>query len=220
ADLDRQAGKDRNPLAAGRLGRRDGLLLVIAFLLPSLAILPFLNPFNRVLGLIVLFLFFTYSSGIRAKSVPVLDVAYHGLCLAILGVMGYTQQRPFDISCLFLSAMIFLFSSVSQIMQEIRDWEHDRKAIVTTVTWLGKRKSLALSLILLLISFGLLMIAPFHGVVPFEYLLLSPLAYFIVSPIIRGMRSEQFHNLMIGQIAFRGPIVMAILLVSFLLLRG
>lgn len=220
AQLDMEAGKYRNPMASGKLGRRSGLLLVIAFLTPSLAILPLLNPLNRVLGLIVLFLFFTYSSGIRAKAVPVLDVAYHGLCLAILGVMGYTQQRPFNTSCLFLSTMIFLFSSISQIMQEVRDWEHDRRSIMTTVTWLGKRKSLALALTLLMASIGLLAIAPFQGVVPFKYLLLSPLAYFIITPIIRGMRSERFHSLMIDQIAFRGPIVMAILLISFLFLRG
>lgn len=219
AELDGLVGKHRNPIAAGELSRRSGYLIALMFLLLSLLTMPLLNFYNQILGLIVIFLFYSYSSGIRAKSKPVLDVLYHGLCLAIFAVMGYISQRPFNVSCLIFSAVIFFLSGVSEILQEIRDWESDRKTIETTVTKLGRKCSLILCLVFFSAVLALFATASFHGILPFEYLLLSPLTYFVVSPIVKAIGSTKYLNETMRIINNRVPILVVILTAAYLLLK-
>jgi len=219
AELDVLAGKYRNPIAFGDLSRRSGYLIVSVFLLLSISMIPLLNSYNKILGIIVMFLFYSYSSGIRAKSKPILDIAYHGLCLAIFAVMGYVSQRPPDISCLLFSAIIFFLSSVSQLLQEIRDWEFDRKSIETTVTKLGRKYSLILCLVFFSIVLGLFTTAFLHGIFPFAYFLLSPLTYFVISPIIKTIRDMKHLDDMIRLINDRVPILAVILIVGYLFLK-
>ena len=218
-ELDALAGKNRNPIAFGELSKRSGYLIALTFLLLSISMMPFLNSYNKILGLIVTFLFYSYSSGIRAKSKPILDIAYHGLCLAIFAVMGYVSQRPPDIPCLLFSAVIFFLSSVSQILQEIRDWDFDRKMIETTVTKLGKRYSLVLCLVFFSIVYGLFATAFLHRILPLEYLLLSPLTYFVISPIVLTIRDMKRLDDTIRLINNRVPILAVILIVGYLFLR-
>jgi len=189
----------------------------LIFLSLSLSMIPFLNLYNQILGLIVIILSYTYSSGIRAKSKPLIDVIYHGLCLAIFAAVGYIQQKPFDVRCLLLSTVIFFLSGVSQIFQQIRDWESDQKMRATTVIRLGKRKSLILCLVFFSIVFTLFALAPFYGIVPFEYLLLLPLTYFVVSPIVKTIRDVEYEKEMIKLINNRAPIL--ILIVAYSLLK-
>jgi 4-hydroxybenzoate polyprenyltransferase len=107
AELDRSAGVTRNPVSTGQLSRRGSIIAALLFLLVSLAALPSLSPQNQLLGLLVLFLYFTYSGLIRAKTRPVLDIVYHGLCLAILATMGYTVYRPFNFVSLLFASIVF-----------------------------------------------------------------------------------------------------------------
>ncbi len=144
--LDRSAGVLRNPVSTGELSLGGIISLALSFLLVSLASLFFLSLQTRLLGLVVIFLYFTYSWLVRAKARPILDIVYHGLCPAILTIMGYTKYRSFDATCFILASMVFFISAMSQILQEVRDYETDRKMIKTTVTLLGKRRSLILCL--------------------------------------------------------------------------
>ena len=219
AELDKLAGKNRNPIATRELSKREGFFIALIFLSLSLSMIPFLNLYNQILGLVVIILSYTYSSGIRAKSKPLIDVIYHGLCLAIFAAVGYIQQKPFDVRCLLLSTVIFFLSGVSQIFQQIRDWESDQKMRATTVIRLGKRKSLILCLIFFSIVFTLFALAPFYGIVPFEYLLLSPLTYFVVSPIVKTIRDVEYEKEMIKLINNRAPILILILIVTYFLLK-
>lgn len=212
AELDRSAGVLRNSVSTGELSSRRCILLALFFLFVSLASLPFMNFQNQLLGLVVIFLYFTYSWLVRAKARPVLDILYHGLCLAILATMGYLGYRSFNFTCLLLASLIFLLSATSQILQEIRDYETDIKMVKTTVTLLGKRLSLIICLAFWVFAFAIFILLLFYGAIPLEILLLSPLAYFIVAPFIRTIHNEEYEDNMLRKIKETRLILIAILL--------
>ena len=189
-ELDRASNVLRNPVSTGELSLKKCIVLSLSLLIVSLVALLFLSLWNQLLGLVVGFIYFTYSWTIRAKARPVLDITYHGLCLAILATMGYIEFRSFDVNCFLFASLVFLLSVVSQILQEVRDYETDREAITTTVTLLGKSASLILSLAFLVISSAIFLLLLFYAVFPLTILLLFPLAYFIVTPILRALHSK------------------------------
>jgi 4-hydroxybenzoate polyprenyltransferase len=216
-ELDRSAGVLRNSVSTGELSSGRCILLALFFLSVSLASLPFLSLQNQLLGLVVVFLYFTYSWLVRAKARPVLDILYHGLCLAILATMGYLGYRPFNFICLLLASLVFLLSATSQILQEIRDYETDIKMVKTTVTLLGKKLSLIICLAFWVLAFAIFILLLFYGAIPLGILLLSPLSYFIVAPFIRTIRNEEYEDSMLRKIKETRLILIAILL-AFLIL--
>lgn len=217
AELDRSAGVLRNPVSTGELSLGSCISLALSFLIVSLVTLFFLSLQNQLLGLVVIFLYFTYSWLVRAKARPVLDISYHGLCLAILATIGYVEFRPFDIPCFLLASLVFLLSATSQILQEIRDYETDRKMVKTTVTLLGKKMSLILCLAFLASAFAIFLLLLFYGLIPLEILLLSPLAYFIIAPIIRAASNEEYEDRMLREIQENRLILIAILIAVLIL---
>jgi 4-hydroxybenzoate polyprenyltransferase len=217
AELDRFAGVSRNAVSTGALSARRCILLALLFLFGSVASLTFLSLQNQLLGLVVIFLYFTYSWLVRAKARPVLDILYHGLCLAILATMGYVGYRPLDVTCLLLAALVFFLSAASQTLQEIRDYETDLKMLKTTVTVLGKRLSLIMCLVFFAVSFAIFVLLLFYGAFPLGILLLSPLAYFIVAPFIHAIRSEEYEDTMIRKIKEK-RLVLIVILLAFLIL--
>jgi 4-hydroxybenzoate polyprenyltransferase len=92
AEFDRSAGVIRNPVSTNELNRGKSIFLALFLLLVSVVALPPLSQRNQLLGLVVVFLYLTYSWLVRAKARPILDVVYHGLYLAILAVMGFTAR--------------------------------------------------------------------------------------------------------------------------------
>lgn len=194
ADLDRSAGVLRNPVSTGKLSRHRGIMIAGILFLVSMASLSYLNSGNQLLGLVVIFLYFTYSFIVRAKARPVLDVLYHGSCLAILTTMGYLEYRSFDFVGLLLASLIFFLSSASQILQEVRDYKSDRRMIRTTATLLGKKASLMLCLAFFSSAFAIFISLLFYGVLPFEILLLSPMVYFYISPAIKSIANGEYED--------------------------
>jgi len=212
AELDRSAGVLRNSVSTGELSPRRCILLALFFLFVSMASLLPLSFQNQLLGLVVTFLYFTYSWLVRAKARPVLDVLYHGLCLAILATMGYLGYRSFNFACLLLASLIFLLSATSQILQEIRDYGTDIKMVKTTVTLLGKRLSLIICLAFWVFAFAIFVLLLFYGVIPLEILLLSPLATLSLAPFIRTVRNEEYEDNMLREIKETRLFLIAILL--------
>jgi len=219
AELDRSAGVIRNPVSTGELSRGRCISVALLLLLVSIAALYRLSFRNRLLGMVVIFLYFTYSWIVRAKARPMLDVAYHGLCLAILATMGYTEYRPFDVDCLLGVSIVFLLSAMSQVLQEIRDYETDRNMIKTTVTSLGKRRSLVLCLAFLASAFFISLLLLSNGSVPLEVLLLAPLTYFIIAPITQAVFNEEHVDKMLKEIQEKRLIMIALLLTALILGR-
>lgn len=214
AELDKSAGVTRNPVSTGELSRGRGISVALFFLIVSLAALSYLNPRSRLLGLVVIILCFTYSWIVRAKARPVLDVAYHGLLLATLATVGYTEYRPFDVYCLIFVSIVFLLSSMSQILQEVRDYETDKNMIRTTVTLLGKRRSLIICLVLFVSAFLISLLLIFYGVVPLEVLLLSPMTYLIIAPIAKAIANEGYEDRMLREVREIRLIMIALLLAT------
>jgi len=219
AELDRSAGVIRNPVSTGELSRGRCISVALLLLLFSLAALSRLRFRNQLLGMAVIFLYFTYSWLVRAKARPILDIAYHGLCLAILAAMGYTKYRPFDVNCLLGVSIVFLLSAMSQVLQEVRDYDTDRNMIRTTVTFLGKRRSLILCLALFASAFSISLLLLSNGAVPLEVLLLAPLTYFIIAPITQAIFNEEYVDKMLREIREKRLIMIALLIAALILGR-
>jgi 4-hydroxybenzoate polyprenyltransferase len=219
AELDRSAGVLRNPFSKGELSRGRGIMLAIFLFLVSMMPLFSLSLKSQLLGLVVIFLYFTYSWILRAKAWPILDIVYHGSWLAILATMGYAEYRSFNVVCLLLASLVFFLSAVSQILQEVRDYETDRKTVRTTVTLLGRKRSLVLCLAFFMSALAIFLLLLFYSVFPFEILLLSPLAYLIVAPIIQAIDNEEYEDVMLKKIRERRLIIIATLIVTLILTK-
>lgn len=217
AELDRSAGINRNPVSTGEVSFGRGISLALIFLMASIAIIPFLCYENRFLGLIVIFLYTTYSWLIRAKARPVLDVVYHGLSLAILGMIGYLEYGSFDETCLLFGFLAFFLSATSQLLQEVRDYETDRKMVKTTAIQLGKKASLILCLLFLSFAQAIFFLLLFFEAFPFGILFLSPLAYLIIAPIIRAVRNEGYEKEALEDIGRRRHILILICIIFLIL---
>ena len=200
AELDSLDPGTRNPLARGEISRRATVFFVLILLAISIFLLSLLPLRSIFLGVAGYVLSFTYSWGIRAKLKPLLDLVYHGALNTFPFVMGYTLYESFDETCLLLSFVIFLAGIVPQIMQEIRDHDVDRVFGKTTVIMLGKRKSLALCLGLLLVWFLVVAtvldwllyfpITLYGFRIPFQFIVFPPLSLFLSMPLIQGITSE------------------------------
>ena len=217
AELDGLSEDKRNPISTNELSKEKSITVALFSLLSSILSLSYLNPRNQQLGIFIIFLYFTYSWIIRAKARPVLDVVYHGLCLAVLATIGYTEYGPLDVKGIYFVSIVFLLSSLSQVLQEIRDHDTDRTMISTTVTLLGKRRSLMLSLFLIVSTFPFIFLLLFNGIVPYGLLFLTPLAYFIIAPIIRALINEAYEEKMLKEVRERRLILIGILLTALLL---
>ncbi len=191
ADMDRSAGSLRNPVSTGELSVRRGALFSLFVLGVSAFSLAFLDLWSKVLGFGVLFLFFSYSWGIRAKARPVLDVIYHGGFLGLLAAIGYVEFRGIGVVPLLLGLTVFFLSGISEVLQEVRDYETDRRVVRTTATLLGKRNSL----VLCLVFFGCACVAcaPLLAweVISTSLMWLSPLGLLLLIPIVQGARDER-----------------------------
>jgi 4-hydroxybenzoate polyprenyltransferase len=131
--------------------------------------------------------------------------------------MGYTVYVPFNFVCLLFASIVFLLSSMSQILQEVRDYETDRSVILNTVNLLGKRRSLVLCLALFVSTFPLVFLLFLKGAVSPGILILSPLTYFILAPIIRTLINEEYEGKMLRAISQRRLILIALLIVALIL---
>jgi len=70
AELDRKAGKLRNPVAAGDLSAAAAWALAVVLLGVATLSIYLLSFPNRLLGILVIMLFGGYSFGLRAKARP------------------------------------------------------------------------------------------------------------------------------------------------------
>ena len=133
--------------------------------------------------------------------------------------MGYIQFRPIDASCILLVSTIFFISAMSEILQEVRDHDSDRKMIVTTAISLGKVKALKLSLIFFAAICTNILLSAIYGMIPQPMILLFPLAYPIAKPIVDAIKEEESQHKMTRDIGMRAPLIMIILIAAFILLR-
>ena len=175
-----------NPVASGHASVR-ATLLFCALLAGVAAVLAGLwlwsNPSCLASYASLFLLGWAYSAPpLRFKSVPVADLASHGLffgCLLIL--FGALLLGPPQFQVLALLPSVFLHSMVLELRNHLEDLEVDRKAATrTSAVWLGRRRSRLLLQVLLashmlaslvgaLLAWGwhvLLWVLPLIGVLP------------------------------------------------------
>jgi len=219
AELDRKAGKLRNPVAAGDLSAAAAWALAVVLLGVATLSIYLLSFPNRLLGILVIMLFGGYSFGLRAKARPGLDVVCHASWNAIYGVMAYSVYRPLDFVGAGLSCMVLLLSMLAELVNEIRDHDSDRGMIRTTVTWVGKKRALKACVVLLFLVLVLFVSVVLVGGLPWVLLVFSPSIIFLVAPIINALRYEQKEQDLMPAFVNRGTIIGLLLLVTYLAVK-
>lgn len=219
AELDRRAGKLRNPVASGDLSVVAAWGLVVVLLGVATLSIYLLSFLNSLLGILVIMGLCGYSFGLRTKTRPVLDVVWHALGGAIYGVMAYSVYRPLDFVGAGLSVTLFLLSMLAELVNEIRDYDSDRGMIMTTVTWVGKKRALKACVALLFLALALFVSVVLVGGLPPILLLFSPSIIFFVTPIINALRNEQKEQDLMPAFVNRGTIIGLLLLVTYLAVK-
>jgi 4-hydroxybenzoate polyprenyltransferase len=219
AELDRKAGKLRNPVASGDLSVAAAWVLVVVLLGVATLSIYLLSFLNRLLGILVIMLFGGYSFGLRVKARPGLDVVWHASWNATYGVMAYSVYRPLDFVGAGLSGMLLLLSMLAELVNEIRDHDSDRDMIRTTVTLVGKNRALKACVVLLFLVLALFVSVVLVGGLPWVLLVFSPSIIFLVAPIINALRNEQKEQDLMPAFVNTGTIIGLLLLVTYLAVK-
>ena len=219
AELDRNAGKLRNPVASGDLSVAAAWGLVVVLLGVTALSIYLLSFMDRLLGILVILLFAGYSCGLRIKARPGLDVVCHASWNTLYGVMAYSVYRPIDSVGAGLGGMLFLLSMLAELVNGIRDHDSDRMMIRTTVTLVGKKTALKACVLLLFLAFALFVSIVLVGGLPWVLLVFSPSIIFLIAPIINALRYEQKEQDLMPAFVKRGTIIGLLLLVTYLTVK-
>ena len=217
--LDARAHKPRNPLADGSLSCRTAKIVSAILLAVTLACMALLPADLLILELAVLFVFITYSFWIEVKNIAGLDLVYHALFPALYGWLGYVLFQPLDLTGIVYVLLLGIFGAVGELGNEIRDLEKDRHVRKNTVVVMGERPAFYLTLGLLVLALAI--IAIFSVIEPgFLWLLpFVPFGAFLVHPVIKAMRDEEYRNHFVDTINSRAIFLAAAMLMVFACLR-
>jgi len=215
AELDRQAGKMRNPVASGDMAVYAAWVLVLVLVIVSLSSLYLLSGLNRLLGILVLILFSVYSLWLRIKSRPVLDVICHASWNATYGIMAYSVYRSIDFVGAGFGVILFMLSMLAELTNEVRDYDSDKVMIRTTATLIGKRNTLLVCIVLLLSVFSILVSMVLFGGLPWILIIFSPAIFLLVLPIVNAIKNEQRVPDLLPALVKRGTIIGVLLLVVY-----
>lgn len=122
--------KQRNPISAGRLSRKDGVLATKIVLLASAVLYALSGFLPLITGGMILVLSHLYSwKSLRLKSLPLVDIISHVLMLgSLLVYAGFTVYSD-NISAIWLVGMgVALFSAYGQLYNQYRDYDNDKLA--------------------------------------------------------------------------------------------
>jgi 4-hydroxybenzoate polyprenyltransferase len=219
SELDRKAGKLRNPVASGDLSVTAAWAFVIVILCVVTLSIYLLSFLNKLLGILVIMLFGCYSFGPKTKARPGLDVACHASWNAAYGAMAYSVYRPLDSVGIGLSGMLFLLSMSAELVNGIRDHDSDRDMIRTTVTVIGKKRTLKVCVALLFIALALFVSIVLTGGLPWILLVFSPSIIFLIMPIINALQDEKKEQYLMPALLNRGTIIGLLLLVTYLTVK-
>jgi len=130
--------KFRNPISAGEISRRNAAIVTSVVGLVSLYIYYVLGLQIFFLGLLGVFLSFLYSyKRIRLKSIPIADLASHGYFLGsmyFLTAIFTGNIWPPVYLIIVIALCVFLASLLSNINNQIRDYDVDRKVGIRNST--------------------------------------------------------------------------------------
>lgn len=197
ANLDKLNAQTRNPISKSKLSKYHTTLFSFLMLSIALYFLLLLPPMHIILGIFVATLYILYSFVFKAKSRPIFDLVFHGLPPSLFFIMGYILYGHFDITSLIIAFAIFFLSSIAELLQEIRDFDSDRKIIVNTVIRLGQEASIKLSIVFLTASTFSALYLIYIGLFSSKLLIGFPLLYLIFSPLFTSLHNKKIRKKLI-----------------------
>jgi 4-hydroxybenzoate polyprenyltransferase len=219
AELDKKAGKLRNPIASDDLSVSSAWKLALIFFGVAILSLYPLDLLGRLLGIVVITLFSCYSFGLRAKVRPGVDVVCHASWNASYGLMAYSVYRPLDFTGIELCSLLFLSSMFVELLNEIRDHDSEKDIIRTTTTAIGKKGALRLCILILLLILSLFVSLTVTGGLPWILLIFSPSIIFLIKPIMNALRSEQNEQNLLPTLVPRGATIVIIIFITYLTIK-
>mgnify|MGYP001587792254 CR=1 FL=1 len=153
-EYDKKKAKNRNPISKKYIRKESAIVLASIFGITGLAVSYFLIPQVFILFLLPFMLLILYSAQpFRFKEKPFLDITIDSLPMPILFLIGYTLFGNVSFPAFLIALELFLLGLTRGIIQEIRDYNADKKSgFYTTVIRVGVKNSLNL-LRIIFISF-------------------------------------------------------------------
>jgi len=151
--LDRLTKRKRNPLTDGKMTKRGMLALFVATCGTGLFLTYLVNVYVFILAILSILSIYLYSAEpFRFKGRFILDWVTHSLPGVFLFMAGYLTVADFRPEILLCTIPVFLIYVLVCDMQQLWDFESDKKfGLKTTVSTLGLEKTI-LSLKMLVIS--------------------------------------------------------------------
>ncbi|HPE62861.1 MAG TPA: UbiA prenyltransferase family protein [Methanothrix sp.] len=149
AEIDRmhrhKVASGTNPMAAGKVGRRGVVVLMLALVLLPIAISIRLDPTGALFVVINLLFFTGYSASfVRLKERYLLDATSHGLMFGALPFLAGFLLCGGELSwgTILISLLFFIVGCEALIAHQIVDYAEDLGSTTTTVTRIGPKNGL------------------------------------------------------------------------------
>jgi len=142
----------RNPICNGQVTSKGVQVLLISTAIISLVFSLFFSLFAFLFTAFSLFVFYFYTAEpLRFKNKVGVDVLSHGIFINTFSFFFcLVALWDFSSGAIFLLAILMMRSAIAQLLQEIRDYEVDKKVEKNTVVALGKRKAIWLIIVIYL----------------------------------------------------------------------
>jgi len=197
-ELDKSSSKpSKNPISVGEIPLNSAYRISTLLAILAIGFLSVQPLVNICLGVLLMFLYHTYSLKPRIKGRPPFDMVYHVLLWAIPLAMGYLTYKPPDAIVILLFVISCNLSAVSEFINQIMDYETDMTSdIKTTAVLIGRERSLKLSIALTICAFILIMLLCSFGAVHWILVAFtSSASYFVISPMNEVLISKNYMNL-------------------------
>lgn len=213
---DGSLGRFRNPLVSGELSFNTAIKVYLITASISMTSLIGFNVYAYTLALTTLALSYLYSIGIRFKELIPMDLVVHGLTPALLATTAYLAYKPLDIDSILLSSMVLTSSTISEVLQEIRDLNSISRS---TVKLLGIKRSKDLILVLTIMT-SLLYVLLTLGRYDLNYLVIyTPLTYLILGPVLKFRNNYLSVEEVITKLRFRATVLVSIVIATYVALN-
>ena len=157
--------RKRNPISNGDLTKTQGYLICLLLLLVTLFFLLIISPLVFLVGSIFSLIGFFYSwKPVRLKSIPIIDLISHALCLGVgQFFIVYLSFRPLD---LFITPFLMIIAPMSfleEMRGQLEDFNIDKKTkINNTIQKFGKigiKNLIVASILSVIIGFVLIFLS-------------------------------------------------------------
>jgi 4-hydroxybenzoate polyprenyltransferase len=154
--------RKRNPISSGDLTKKQGYFLSFLLLITGLIFLYLINLLLVSFGLALVLVGFLYSwKPVRFKSIPIIDIISHVLCLgAIQFFIIYLAFSSFNLMIIPFLMIIIPSSLMIDVFYELKDFDVDKKTKMSnTVQKFGRfnaKKLFIVSSVIIILGFSII----------------------------------------------------------------